>query len=109
MRAALLLYDRIIDKSLLIRRINISVNNLVSESERASEGQVEQLDFFTDYEEAEARKKLADESYAREKQRQNALLRIKKKYGGNAILRGTSFEEGATGIERNAQIGGHKA
>ena len=109
MRAALLLYDRITDKSLLIRRINISVNNLVSESERKNEGQAEQLDFFTDYKEAEAKKKAEDESYAREKQRQNALLRIKKKYGGNAILRGTSFEEGATGIERNAQIGGHKA
>lgn len=109
MRSALLLYDRIIDKNLLIRRINISVNNLVSESERAKEGQIEQLDFFTDYKEAEEMKRSAEESYAKEKQKQNALLSIKKKYGGNAILRGTSFEEGATGIERNAQIGGHKA
>jgi DNA polymerase V len=109
MRSALLLYDRIIDKNLLIRRINISVNNLVSESERAKEGQIEQLDFFTDYKEAEEMKRSAEESYAKEKQKQNALLSIKKKYGGNAILRGISFEEGATGIERNAQIGGHKA
>ena len=108
-KAALTLYDRIIDKDLLIRRINISVNNLVRESERQIEGKVEQLDFFTDYSKADASKRAAEESYAREKQKQNAVISIRKKYGGNAILRGISFEEGATAIERNSQIGGHKA
>lgn len=107
-KAALKLYDRIINKQLLIRRINISVNNLIKESER-KENKVEQLDFFTDYSKASAEEKAAKESYAREKQKQNAMISIRKKYGGNAILRGISFEEGATAIERNTQIGGHKA
>ena len=107
--AAISLYDRIIDRNLLIRRINISVNNLVRESERQEEGQIKQLDFFTDYSKAAAEEKIADESYKREKQKQNAVISIRKKYGGNAILRGISFEEGATAIERNSQIGGHKA
>lgn len=109
MRSALKLYDRIIDKNLLIRRINISVNNLVSESKRQEENSHEQLDFFTDYTDADKKKKQAEAEYKREKKRQKAVLSIKQKYGGNAILRGISFEEGATGIERNAQIGGHKA
>lgn len=109
LRGALALYDRITDKNLLIRRLNISVNNLAHESERQSEGKIEQLDFFTDYSEADARQKAADESYQREKQKQNAVISIRKRYGGNAILRGISFEEGATAIERNSQIGGHKA
>jgi DNA polymerase V len=109
MRSALKLYDRIINQGLLVRRINISVNNLISESKRKVLSANEQLDFFTDYKDSEKKKKEAEESYKREKKKQNALLSIKKKYGGNAILRGVSFEEGATGIERNAQIGGHKA
>lgn len=108
-KAALSLYDRIVNENLLIRRLNISVNNLARESERKSEGKIEQLDFFTDYSEAEAKEKAAEESYKKEKQKQNAVISIRKKYGGNAILRGISFEEGATAIERNSQIGGHKA
>ena len=108
-RGALSLYDRIIDKNLLIRRINISANNLVSESERQNDMQAVQLDFFTDYRKTDANKKTEEKSYAKEKQRQNAVITIRKKYGGNAILKGISFENGATAIERNSQIGGHKA
>ena len=107
--ATLKLYDRIVDPGLLIRRLNISVNNLVSESERQNEGKIEQLNFFTDYEKSDADKKAVEENYRKEKQKQNALISIRKKYGGNAILKGVSFDEGATAIERNAQIGGHKA
>ena len=40
---------------------------------------------------------------------QNVMLEIKKKYGKNAILKGMNLEEGGTTIERNNQIGGHKA
>ena len=45
----------------------------------------------------------------RERHMQEAMLNIKKKYGKNAILKGMSFQEGATAKERNNQIGGHKA
>lgn len=109
LRKALELYDRIIDPSLLIRRVTICVNNLANESERDKDGCYEQIDFFTDYSRREKEKMLENEHYVREKQRQNALIKIRKKYGGNSILRGTSFEEGATAIDRNSQIGGHKA
>ena len=97
------------DRNLLIRRLNISVNNIQSESVRENQATHEQLDFFTDYSKAEKEKQSAEQEYAREKQKQNALIRIRKRYGGNAILRGVSFSEGATAIERNEQIGGHKA
>lgn len=107
--AALSLYDRIVDRNLLIRRLNISVNNIQSESIRKQEGAAEQLDFFTDYDKAEEERKTAEKEYEKEKQKQNALICIRKRYGGNAILRGISFSEGATAIERNEQIGGHKA
>lgn len=109
LRKTLELYDRIIDSALLIRRVNICVNNLVSESERDNLSGYEQMDFFTDYTQLEKVKRCEKERYVREKQRQNALIKIRKKYGGNSILRGTSFEEGATAIDRNSQIGGHKA
>ena len=102
------LYNRIVDPMLLIRRINISVNNLKEESERYKQT-AEQLDFFTDYEKKSRQDKAKEESYAKEKQKQNAVLAIRKKYGGNAIIRGTSLEDGATAIDRNKQIGGHKA
>ena len=108
-KAALSLYDRIVDKNLLIRRLNISVNNIQSESIRKQEGAAEQLDFFTDYDKAEEERKTTEKEYEKEKQKQNALICIRKRYGGNAILRGISFSEGATAIERNEQIGGHKA
>lgn len=91
MDAVLSLYDRIIDRNLLIRRVNVSANNLVPEA-------YEQFDLFTD-------------PIAREKERklQMAMLDIKKKFGKNAILKGTNLEEGSTTIERNNQIGGHRA
>ena len=103
------LYDRIVNPALLIRRLNIGVNNLASESVRKSEGRAEQMDFFTDYTDADKKAKEAEESYAKEKQRQSAVIAIRKRFGGNSIIRGMSLEDGATAIDRNMQIGGHKA
>ena len=87
------LYDRIINPTLTIRRVTISANNLKNENTV-----YEQLDIFTDPKKLEQEKRL-----------QNAMLTIKDKYGKNAILKGTSYLEGATTRERNSQIGGHKA
>ena len=92
------LYDRIIDKKLLVRRITLSVGKVHSKQDV----EYQQLNLFTDY---AALKKEQE----KEKKLQESLLSIKKKYGKNAILRGISYEEGATTIERNEQIGGHKA
>ena len=108
--AVISLYDKIVDHDLLIRRLNITTNNIISETEATnkSKGPV-QLDLFTDYEElaVEAEKKHAERD--KERKMQEALIAIKHKFGKNAILKGTSFSEGATARDRNNQIGGHKA
>ena len=103
------LYDKTVNHTLLIRRINISVNNLECEAKRNEASGSVQLDFFTNYEENEKIEQKKEASYAREKQKQNAVIAIRKRFGGNAVIRGVSLEEGATAIDRNGQIGGHKA
>lgn len=107
--AVLGLYDRIINRKLLIRRISLSANHVVDEVSARKEQSFEQLDLFTDYEalkkEQEAQRKNRD----RERRLQEAMLDIKKRYGKNAVLKGTNLVEGATAIDRNKQIGGHKA
>ena len=104
------LFDQIVNPNLLVRRIYLTVNRVISERQALSRPkEAEQLDLFTDYE-AEARKQQAElESNQKERKVQETLLKIKKKYGKNAILKGLNFEEGATAKERNQQIGGHKA
>ncbi len=103
------LFDRIVNKDLLVRRLNVTVNHVVSESSVNMNTTPQQLDLFTDYE--ALAKQEAEEKAALEKERrmQEAQLKIKQRFGKNAILRGLNFEEGATAKERNEQIGGHRA
>ena len=103
------LYDRIIDTSLLVRRVTIAVNNVISEEELEKRRTPEQLDLFTDIEAAEKKKQHEKESYQKEKQLQKAILHVHKKYGKNALLKGMNLLEGATMKDRNEQVGGHKA
>ncbi len=98
------LYERIVDKALNVRRVNLVANHTVSE-DSATHGAMQQLDLFTDVSEIETEEKRLE----REKRGQQAIVAIKGKYGKNAILKGMSMEEGATAKERNSQIGGHKA
>ena len=104
------LYDRYVNPDLLIRRLNLTTNHVVSETSVATrQNAPQQLDLFTDY---ETLKKLKQERKAqldKERRMQEAQLKIKKRFGKNAILRGLNFEDGATAKERNKQIGGHKA
>ena len=104
------LFDQMVNPDLLVRRIYLTVNRVISERQALLQPKAaEQLDLFTDYEE-EAKKQQAElESSQKERKVQETLLKIKKKYGKNAILKGLNFEEGATAKERNQQIGGHKA
>lgn len=102
------LYDRIVDPQLTVRRMYVVANHVINEN-NIEEPQAEQLDFFTDYEALERQKAEETEKLYREKNVQRALLGIKKKYGKNAVLKGMNLEEGATTIERNGQVGGHKA
>ena len=109
MAAVMALYDRVVEKELLIRRVYITANHLADESSVSAKPAVEQLDLFTDYAALEAQRKAEADALAEEKRLQLATLTIMKKYGKNAILKGMNLEEGATTIARNQQIGGHKA
>ena len=105
------LFDRIVDESLLVRRMYVVANHVEDESaaRQAEAAAPVQLDMFTDYA-AEAERAAREESaLEKEKRQQQTVLGIKKKYGKNAILRGMNLEEGATAKDRNAQIGGHRA
>lgn len=103
------LFERIADRSLSVRRVNIVAARVLPESDSRALAKFEQLDLFTDYDEAERAREEEDASLEREKSKQNAILDIKKKFGKNAILKGMNLEDGATAKDRNAQIGGHKA
>ena len=107
--AVMELYDRIVDKNLLIRRINITANRLVDENSAKKEEKYEQLDLFTDYKAKEQEQVKEEAALEREKRMQQTILTIKKKFGKNAILKGMNLQEGATAKDRNEQIGGHKA
>ena len=97
------LYDRIINDKLLVRRINITANNVINE-DMVEKDKYEQIDLFVDYEEVNRKRKKEKE----EREIQKAMLDIKNKYGKNAILKGMNLQKEGTTIERNAQIGGHK-
>ncbi len=107
--AAMELFDRIIDKRLTSRRINVVACRVIHETEITSENQFEQLDFFSNYEEKQADKEKEEKALKKEKNMQKAIIELKNRYGKNAVLRGMNLEEGATTISRNSQVGGHKA
>ena len=109
MDAVMELYDRIVDPRLLVRRITVVANHLVEESAVKETTAYEQLNLFTDYEALEKEQEEENAWLGKERKLQEAMLSVKKKYGKNAILKGMNLQEGAMTIERNNQIGGHKA
>ena len=106
-KAAMELFDRITDDLLLVRRITICANRVIPIG--AVREECRQLDFFTDFMEAELRRNAEREELQRERELQLAMLKMKERYGKNAILRGANFYDGATARSRNHQIGGHRA
>ena len=108
-QAGVKLYHEIVNPDLLIRRITMAANHVISEKEVQEEQQYEQMNLFTDFGIAKKEKEEKNEKLEREKKMQKAMLDIKKKYGKNAILKGMNLQEDGTAMERNRQIGGHKA
>ena len=108
MAAVMGVYDRVVDPDLLIRRVNIAAVNLIGENEIPEE-KPEQLDLFTDYDEQEKQKAEEEAADKKERRIQQATLMLQQKYGKNAVLKGMNLLEGGTTIERNGQIGGHRA
>lgn len=108
-RAVMELYDNIVNKHLLVRRVTITANHIVEETAVKKEEVFEQMNLFTDYEAVMHRQAEEEEALKREKNLQKAMLDIQKRYGKNAVLKGMNLEEGATARNRNQQIGGHRA
>ncbi len=101
------LYNSIVDRNLLVRRMYLATNNV--EPNKATDNGEMQLGLFDDPEAIAARQAEQRASAKREKRMQKAAIDVKHKFGNNAILRGTDFDAGATGQDRNSQIGGHKS
>ena len=106
--AVLRLYDRIVGKELLVRRMYIVAENVILERDIPDEAPL-QLDFFSDPTEQEKKREKERAAEKKEHRLQQATLAIQEKYGKYAILKGMNFLEGGATIERNATIGGHKA
>lgn len=108
-KAVLESFKSIVNKDLLIRRINITTNHVIEESSLKTANQIEQLDLFTDYDTLMEKRTQESQKLDREKRMQQAIIAIKNKYGKNAIVKGMNLQEDSTAMERNRQIGGHKA
>ena len=103
-KAVMELYEQIINKNLLTRKIYVVANNVVNENTVQNEKTFEQIDLFTNYEEKKNNKKKEQ----KEKKIQEVLIDIKHKYGKNAVIKGMDLQENATTITRNKQVGGHQ-
>ena len=103
------IFKRITDKNLMIRRLTLTANHLIGENEIPPDDGFEQMTLFTDYDAIEKERTAEREMLDREKRIQHAVLDIKKKFGKNAIIKGRDLQEGATLLDRNGMIGGHKA
>ena len=102
------LYDQIVDKHLLIRRINIVAASL-EKSNLKDNSKTIQIDLFTDFNKLVKEKEINTKKEEQENKLEHTILNIKIKYGKNAILKGMNLTEASTAIERNNQVGGHKA
>lgn len=101
------LYDRIINPDLLVRRISLSINRLISEDDIKARERAIQLNIFDNYYEIKQQQDYEKNQLAKERRNLDAIIRIKKMFGKNVILKGLNFDEGATQRDRNRQIGGH--
>ena len=107
-QAAAALYERIVNRKLLVRRITITAAHVIPETEIPKQDSYGQMSLFSDFDESSQETAEDAAAMEREKKMQQAILAIKRRYGKNAILKGTNFQEGATARERNRQIGGHR-
>ncbi|HAH75049.1 MAG TPA: DNA methylase [Kandleria vitulina] len=102
------LFDRIVNKELMVRRLNITALNIKNETINQGPS-FEQMSLFVDYNKEDQLRKQESKRLEEEKVLQKTMIDIQEKFGKNAALKGMNFEEGATARERNKQIGGHKA
>ncbi|MBR3419916.1 MAG: DNA methylase [Oscillospiraceae bacterium] len=107
--AMMQLCDQILDKELLVRRLNVAVNHVIYEKDMPEEDAPMQYGLFDDVDALEKKREQEKAALAKERKLQEAMLAIKGKYGKNAVLKGMNFQDDATARERNGQVGGHRA
>ena len=107
--AMMQLCDQILDKDLLVRRLNVAVNHVIYEKDMPEDDAPVQYGLFDDVDALEKKREQEKAALAKERKLQEAMLAIKGKYGKNAVLKGMNFQEDATARERNGQVGGHRA
>lgn len=103
------LFERIINKDLLVRRVTICANHILTESETNNKPKFQQLTIFSSADEEIKKEEQELKYFKKEKSIQHTMLKIQRRYGKNAILKGLNLQEGAKTIERNKQVGGHRA
>ena len=108
-KAFFVLYNRIVDRTLLVRRMYLAINDVEPSKTAAANASELQLGLFDDPDAIAARQAKQRAAAKREKRMQKAAINVKQKFGNNAVLRGTDFDSGATAPTRNNQIGGHKS
>ena len=102
-------YDDVVDEDLYVRRLSVTSLKLKTEEDAREDELYVQMELFADQATGSDDDPALEERLKKEKSLQKATLEIKRRYGKNAIIKGTSFREGATARERNMQIGGHNA
>ena len=102
------IYSSTVNKKLTIRRVNITALHVITLEESKNISYHEQYDLFLDVEEKEKQNKELKKQMEKDDKLQDAMLKIQKRFGKNSIMTGTSYEDAATGKERNEQIGGHR-
>jgi len=108
LEAVTALFDRIVDKNLLVRRVYVVAGHVIDEGIAPTSPPAEQIDLFTDYTALQTKQNREAAALARERRMQETVLAIKNKFGNSAVIRGMNLEEGGTTKDRNKQIGGHK-
>jgi len=110
MDAAVKLYESIVDEDLLVRRMYVVANHALPEGSKAAQQAAEQqIDIFSIMDKSAENELPSEEELAAERSQQEAVLAIRKKYGKNAIVKGMDLQDAATAMERNSQVGGHRA
>ena len=103
------IFDKVVDKTLTVRRIQVAAGRITQIETDPAGSRSEQLDLFFDPEAEEQARRERQTRQQREHKAQQAVLDIRKKFGGNAIIKGMDLKEEATARDRNEQVGGHKA
>lgn len=107
--AVLRIFNRVADKTLLIRRLALAALDVVSEGSLLKKPTVVQPDLFAQIGDSVASSEQKEQALSRERRMQKAMLLIKERFGKNSLLKAKNFQDGATARERNSQVGGHKA